>query len=164
MAASDKGTGNVTGIHTATWRQTVKVLQKRLATVIRSDVNHLVIIFYYFHPFVFFLSVDGYLLCKNSGMKKSKQYPWYKYYNYLLLITAVGSNPTRAFRFFMRGDYPASLRNVGGSIHRCQLGSEIINNSRRSTWGRPPPVRLESHHITFTVLLRRKPEPKRFSH
>ena len=37
---------------------------------------------------------------------------------------------------FMWESYTASLRNVGGS-----------------TWGLPPPVKLESRHVTFTVLV-----------
>ena len=41
---------------------------------------------------------------------------------------------------------PFSLRNVGGSTH---VSVCAWNNAWRVTWGLPPPVKLESRHITF---------------
>ena len=46
-----------------------------------------------------------------------------------------------------------SLRNVSGST---QARARAWNNARWSTWGLHPPVKLESRHKTFIVLVRRK--------
>ena len=58
---------------------------------------------------------------------------------------------------FMWGSHPASLRNVGGST---QVPTCAWNNAQRGTWGLPPPVKMESCHITFTVLVWRKSQMK----
>ena len=55
---------------------------------------------------------------------------------------------------FMWGNYPATLQNVGGST---QVLARAWNNARRGTWGLPPRWKLESRHITFTVLVQRWP-------
>ena len=49
---------------------------------------------------------------------------------------------------FMWRSYPAILRNIGGST---QVPACAWNNAQRSTWGLPPPVKLESRHITVLV-------------
>ena len=43
-------------------------------------------------------------------------------------------------------------------LYRCLL-VHWNNNAQWGTWGLPPPVNLESPHITFTVLVRRKTKP-----
>jgi hypothetical protein len=35
-----------------------------------------------------------------------------------------------------------------------------LKNARRGTWGLPPPVKLESHHLPCTLLVRRKTQLK----
>ena len=56
----------------------------------------------------------------------------------------------------MWGSYPASSWNVGGST---LVPARVWYNSRRDTWGLPPPVKLKCLHKTFTLLERRKTEP-----
>ena len=68
-------------------------------------------------------------------------------------LTAVGLNPTRDFDSFMWGTYLASLWNVGGST---QVPALDWNNAGRGTWSLLPPMKLQSQHITFTVLVWRK--------
>jgi hypothetical protein len=53
---------------------------------------------------------------------------------------------------FMWESYPASLRNV------CRSTQVPVRawNARKSTWGLPPPVKLECRHMIFTVSVRRK--------
>ena len=53
--------------------------------------------------------------------------------------------------------YPARLGNVGGST---QLPARTWNNARRGTCGLHSPVKRECRHITCTVLVRRKTQPK----
>ena len=54
---------------------------------------------------------------------------------------------------FMWRSYPASLGNVEPAC--------AWNNARRGSWGLPPPVKLESHHMTFTMLMQRKIQQRR---
>ena len=68
-----------------------------------------------------------------------------------LALTAARSNPARDDSFFMWGNYPASLRKVGSSNQ---------GPDRVCTWGHPSPIKLKSRHIIFTVLVRRKTQPK----
>ena len=65
----------------------------------------------------------------------------------LVLLVIVGSNPAREFGFIHE---EAIQRDYGTSevLLRCPLMP-----------GLPPPVKLESCHITFTVLVRRKTQP-----
>ena len=58
--------------------------------------------------------------------------------------------------FFMWGSYPANLWNVCGSSH-------VWNTVWRGIWGFPPPVKLESRHITCTVLVWNKTQPNKKS-
>jgi hypothetical protein len=64
-----------------------------------------------------------------------------------LPLTAVRI-PTGTLDCFMWGSYPASLRNVSVST---QVPVCAWNNVQKSTWGLPPPVRLERRHMTYTV-------------
>ena len=57
---------------------------------------------------------------------------------------------TRTLDSFIRQNYPASLRKVGGST---RAPVPAWNNACRGTWGLRPAVKLESRHITFTVLV-----------
>ena len=57
---------------------------------------------------------------------------------------------------FMWWSYPASLQNVNGST---QVPTHAWNNAQRGIWGLPPSGKLESCHITLTVLLRRENQP-----
>jgi hypothetical protein len=68
-----------------------------------------------------------------------------------LPLTAVGSNPDMTFDYFMQRSYPASLRNVGST----QVPVRVWNNARKGTLGLPPPLKLESRHMTYTVSVRR---------
>ena len=78
-------------------------------------------------------------------------------YNHLPL-NVVGRIPLGTLYLFMWGSYPASLQNVDGST---QVPTRAWNNIRRDTLGLPPPGKLlENRHITFTILVRRKPQPK----
>ena len=65
-----------------------------------------------------------------------------------LPLTAVGSRPHQ-------GSYPANFLNVDSSP---QVPSCALNNTQRGTWGLPPPVKLESHRMTFIVLVWHKPK------
>jgi hypothetical protein len=47
--------------------------------------------------------------------------------------------PTGYLNYFMSGNYPASLLNVGGST---QIPVRAWNNSRKGTWGLSLPVKL----------------------
>jgi hypothetical protein len=53
------------------------------------------------------------------------------------------------------GSYPASLRNVGGST---QVPVRARNNTRKGTWGLPPPVKLECRNMTDAVSMWCKPK------
>ena len=55
---------------------------------------------------------------------------------------------------FMWGRYLASLRNVRGST---ELPVCAWNVAGRGTLSLSPPVKLESHHITFTLLVWQNP-------
>jgi hypothetical protein len=57
----------------------------------------------------------------------------------------------------MRGSFPASLRDVGGST---QLPIRALNNERKGTWGIPPPLKLERRDMTYTVSMWRKTQSK----
>jgi hypothetical protein len=50
-----------------------------------------------------------------------------------------------------------SLRNGGGSTH---VPVRAWNNARKSTWGLPPPVKLERRDMTYTVPMSRKTQNK----
>ena len=52
--------------------------------------------------------------------------------------------------------YAASLQNVGGST---QVSVHAWNNAWRGVWGLPPPVKMETRHITYIVLVRRTHPP-----
>ena len=65
--------------------------------------------------------------------------------------------PSGTLDSFMWGSYPAGLRNFGGCT---QVPARAWNNAGRGTWVLPPPVKLECHHITSTVLVRHKIQPK----
>jgi hypothetical protein len=58
---------------------------------------------------------------------------------------------------FMWRSYPGSLRNVGGST---QVPVHAWNNARKDTWGLPPPVKLDCHQMTYTVLVWCKTQTK----
>ena len=56
--------------------------------------------------------------------------------------------PPQTLDSFLWGSYPSSLQTVGGST---QVSVLSWNNAQRGTWCSP--VKLESHHIIFTIQL-----------
>ena len=58
--------------------------------------------------------------------------------------------------YFLKRTYThCEFYYVGGSTQV----PDSFNNTRNSTWGLPQPVKLQSRHITFTLLVRRKTPP-----
>ena len=59
---------------------------------------------------------------------------------------------------FMWGSYLAWFWNISGST---QVQACAWNTAWSGLWGLPPPVKLDSHHISFTVFVWRKTQPKK---
>jgi hypothetical protein len=72
----------------------------------------------------------------------------------------VGSNLWTFDFFFVKGNYPASLRNVGSSF---QVPIRAWNNTQRGNWGLPSSVKLKSRLMIYTVLVLCKMQPKQIS-
>ena len=69
-------------------------------------------------------------------------------------LFAVGLNPARDFGFF-------TLKLAYGTLVvllRCPFVPEAMH--LRGYWGLPPLVNLESHHLSFTVLVRHRTQLK----
>ena len=62
-------------------------------------------------------------------------------------------SPTGTLDSFILGSYLVSLWNISEST---QVLVCALNKAWNGTWGLPPPVKLESPHITFTMLVRHK--------
>ena len=69
------------------------------------------------------------------------------YWLFTLPFAVVGLNSSRTLDSFIWGNYPAKLRDICCSTH---VPICAWNNSGWGViWGLPPPVRLESRHITL---------------
>jgi hypothetical protein len=52
------------------------------------------------------------------------------------------------------GSYPVSYEIWAGILLQCLFMAEIIHKG--APLGLPPPVMLESHHMTYTMLVQQK--------
>ena len=81
--------------------------------------------------------------------------------NFFIIFIQLKDSPLRSRHlsiYCMWGSDLVSLRIVGGS---SWVPTHAWNNAERGNWGLPPAVKLESCHITFTVLVGCETQPKK---